>query len=62
MAHGVPEIIWSRADDSTLESQTGCASCLFEGVDAPLNRVYMWGGTSLCAKHLLALRTPNAAQ
>lgn len=58
--YGVPQTIWTHNDDHDVESQMGCATCLFEGVDTPLARVFLWGGTSLCAKHLLALRTPNA--
>jgi len=60
MANGVPQIVWQHAEDTTAESQMGCSYCLFEGVDAPLNRVFMWAGVSCCAKHLLALRTPSA--
>lgn len=57
--YNVPQVIWEHGDNSEVESQMGCGSCLFEGVDAPLARVFLWGGTSLCAKHLLALRTPT---
>jgi hypothetical protein len=55
-APGVPSVIWQDVQDTTIELSVGCGSCAFEGVDAPLTRVYLWGGTSLCVKHLLALR------
>lgn len=35
-------------------SQFGCLHCLLENMTAPVDTIYMWGGTSLCRKHVLA--------
>ena len=53
-----PEGVWGSAaevKDAHVEteepSQYGCGYCLADGIDAPLFRVYLYGGSSFCAKH-----------
>lgn len=45
------------------DSQFGCLHCLMENISAPVDVIYMWGGTSLCRKHVqaqMAEQVPNA--
>lgn len=55
--YGVPQTVWSHSEDSTVETTVGCAMCVFEDSnDAPLTRVFYWGGASYCVAHLKALQ------
>jgi len=62
---GTPSIIWKQqpaakayeaVEDPNKKSQTGCVYCLFTGTHAPLEVVYLWGGTSVCQKHLILIK------
>lgn len=48
----IPEALWGSVSQPEMTSQTGCVYCLIEGVHAPVDIVYYWGGTSLCFQHL----------
>jgi hypothetical protein len=48
----IPEAVWGASSKPGLTSQTGCVWHLIEGHHEPVDVVYFWGGTSLCAKHL----------
>lgn len=49
-----PTRIWAAAEDPQRELQFGCVQCALENVDAPLSKVYVWGGTTYCIKHIKA--------
>lgn len=54
MASFIPELLWAAAEKPGSDSQTGCVYCLSEGVHAPVDIVYIWGGTSMCRRHVEA--------
>lgn len=45
-----PEVLTAHIETDAV-SQFGCGYCLGENVTAPSNPVYMWAGTTMCAKH-----------
>lgn len=52
MPSPIPSLIYGDVNKPNGSSQLGCVNCLAEGVHAPQEIIYHYGGYSMCMKHV----------
>lgn len=63
MPSPIPNPLYGDVNKPNGTTQTGCVNCLRDGVHAPQEIIYYYGGYSLCMSHVQQALTPaqNAA-
>jgi hypothetical protein len=58
MPSPIPNPLYGAVNNPTGTSQVACVHCLRDGVHAPQEIIYYYGGYSLCMSHVQQALTP----